>query len=121
MAATALAVCAVVGGLSVSLREAGIAREQRDRATRRFEDVRRLSNSLLFELSPRIERLPGATGARDLLVRRALEYLDSLARESADDPGCSASWRRPTRRSATSGQSDQPQHRSSSTPPSPAT
>ena len=85
--ATALAVCAVVGGLTVSLREAGIAREQRDRATRRFEDVRRLSNSLLFELSPRIERLPGATGARDLLVRRALEYLDSLATESADDPG----------------------------------
>jgi hypothetical protein len=85
--ATALAVCAVVGGLTVSLREAGIAREQRDRATRRFEDVRRLSNSLLFELSPRIERLPGATGARDLLVRRALEYLDGLATESADDPG----------------------------------
>ncbi|MEO5823134.1 MAG: protein kinase [Vicinamibacteraceae bacterium] len=83
--ATTLAVCAVVGGLGVSLWQGAIAREERDRATRRFEDVRRLSNSLLFELSPRVERLPGATSARDLLVRRAVEYLDSLARESADD------------------------------------
>jgi eukaryotic-like serine/threonine-protein kinase len=85
--ATTLAVAAVVAGLTVAIWEAGVAREQRDRATRRFEDVRRLSNSLLFELSPRIERLAGATSARDLLVRRALEYLDSLATESADDPG----------------------------------
>ena len=83
--ATTLAACAVVGGLGVSLWQGAIAREQRDRATRRFEDVRRLSNSLLFELSPRVERLPGATSARDLLVRRGVEYLDSLARESADD------------------------------------
>ncbi|MFN8064990.1 MAG: protein kinase [Vicinamibacterales bacterium] len=84
-AATSLAVAAVLGGLGVSLWQASIARNERDRATRRFEDVRRLSNSLLFELSPRIERLPGATGARDLLVRRALEYLDSLATEAAGD------------------------------------
>jgi non-specific serine/threonine protein kinase/serine/threonine-protein kinase len=85
VAATALAVVALAGGLTVALVEGRIAREQRDRATRRFEDVRRLSNSMLFELSPRIERLPGATGARDLLVRRAHEYLDSLAREAAGD------------------------------------
>ncbi|MEQ1729984.1 MAG: serine/threonine-protein kinase, partial [Vicinamibacterales bacterium] len=85
--AATLAILAVVGGLGVSLWQADIARAERDRATRRFEDVRRLSNSLLFELSPRIERLPGATAARDLLVRRALEYLDSLATESADDEG----------------------------------
>jgi non-specific serine/threonine protein kinase/serine/threonine-protein kinase len=87
VAASALAVCAVAGGLTIALVEGRVAREQRDRATRRFEDVRRLSNSLLFELSPRIERLPGATSARDLLVRRALEYLDSLANEAADDRG----------------------------------
>ena len=84
-AATALAIGAVVSGLGVSVWQARIARQERDRATRRFEDVRRLSNSLLFELSPRIERLNGATSARDLLVRRALEYLDSLAREAGDD------------------------------------
>jgi tetratricopeptide (TPR) repeat protein len=81
-----LAICAVIGGFGVSVWQAGIARQQRDQATRRFSDVRRLSNSLLFELSPRIEQLPGGVSARDLLMRRGLEYLDSLATESADDP-----------------------------------
>ena len=85
VAATLVAALALLGGLGTSVWQAALAREQRDRATRRFEDVRRLSNSLLFELSPKIERLSGATDARDLLVRRAVEYLDSLAAESADD------------------------------------
>lgn len=85
VAAAVVVLCALVGGLAAALWQADIARQQRDRATRRFDDVRRLSNSLLFELSPRIERLQGATEARDLLVRRAVVYLDSLASESADD------------------------------------
>lgn len=85
VAAAVVVLCALVGGLAAALWQADIARQERDRATRRFDDVRRLSNSLLFELSPRIERLQGATDARDVLVRRAVEYLDSLAAESADD------------------------------------
>jgi non-specific serine/threonine protein kinase/serine/threonine-protein kinase len=86
VALATVAVVAVLAGLGVSIWQAAIARQQRDLATRRFEDVRRLSHSLLFELSPRIERLPGSTATRDLLVRRGLEYLDSLASESAGDP-----------------------------------
>jgi tetratricopeptide (TPR) repeat protein len=60
-------------------------RQQR-RAERRFNDVRHLSNALLFEIAPRIERLEGSTEAREALVRRALEYLDSLGQESGNDP-----------------------------------
>ena len=60
------------------------AREQR-RAERRFNDVRQLSNALLFEIAPKIERLEGSTDAREALVRRALEYLDSLGQESGND------------------------------------
>jgi eukaryotic-like serine/threonine-protein kinase len=86
VALAALAIVAVLGGLGVSIWQAAVAREQRDAAARRFGDVRKLSNALLFELSPRLERLPGSTGTRDLLVRRGLEYLDTLAGESADDP-----------------------------------
>jgi hypothetical protein len=41
---------------------------------------------LLFELHDAIQKLPGATAARELLVKRALQYLDSLSRESAGDP-----------------------------------
>ncbi len=59
---------------------------QRVRAEQRFNDVRKLANSFLFELNDAIEKLPGSTPARVLLVKRALEYLDSLAQESANDP-----------------------------------
>jgi len=58
---------------------------QRARAERLFNDVRALANSFMFEIHDAIENLPGSTPARELVVRRALEYLDSLAREAASD------------------------------------
>lgn len=58
---------------------------QRARAERLFGDVRQLANSFMFEIHDAIKDLPGSTPARQLLVKRALEYLDSLASESAGD------------------------------------
>jgi non-specific serine/threonine protein kinase/serine/threonine-protein kinase len=81
----ALILIALVVGLGVALWQAEQARRDRDRAERRFQDVRQLSNSLLFEITPKIERLPGSVEAREMLVRRALEYLDSLSAEASDD------------------------------------
>src|SRR5262249_27536169 len=63
------------------------ARLAEARAQRRFDEVRRLANSLLFEIDDSIRDLPGSTPARAMLVERALEYLDSLSRESAGDRG----------------------------------
>jgi non-specific serine/threonine protein kinase/serine/threonine-protein kinase len=85
-AAGVLVVVSLAGGLVATTWEAHIARSERARAERRFNDVRRLANSFLFEFHDAIEPLPGSTKARALVVRRALEYLDGLARESADDP-----------------------------------
>ncbi len=65
--------------------QAHVAREQRARAERRFNDVRALANSLLFDLHDSIKDLPGSTPARKLLVDRALQYLDSLSREAGGD------------------------------------
>src|SRR5437868_2177946 len=59
--------------------------QQRARAERRFNDVRQLANSFLFEFHDAIKDLPGATSARELVVRRALDYLDSLANEAGND------------------------------------
>jgi tetratricopeptide (TPR) repeat protein len=88
----ALAVVAVVIGIAAILHEASVARqqaqraeEQRVRAERRFNDVRKLANSLMFELHDSIKDLPGSTPARKLLVSRALEYLDSLNAEAKSD------------------------------------
>jgi non-specific serine/threonine protein kinase/serine/threonine-protein kinase len=55
------------------------------RAQRRFDQVRSLAHSVLFELHDAIAKLPGSTAARELLVRRALEYLQSLAREAGNN------------------------------------
>jgi non-specific serine/threonine protein kinase/serine/threonine-protein kinase len=58
---------------------------QRAKAEHRFNDVRRLANSFMFEVHDAIADLPGSTAARELLVKRALEYLDSLADEASGD------------------------------------
>lgn len=84
--AGSLILISLITGLAFALWQANLARQERDRAEKRFQDVRSLSNSLLFEIAPKIERLPGSTEARELLVLNALGYLDSLATEIADTP-----------------------------------
>ena len=86
VAATALLILSLAGGLIATAREARIAREQRARAEHRFNDVRKLANSLLFDVHDSIQNLPGATPARQMIVQSALTYLDSLAKESSGDP-----------------------------------
>jgi tetratricopeptide (TPR) repeat protein len=55
------------------------------RAQRRFEQVRKLAHTMLFDFHDEIATLPGATNARQLLVKTALEYLDSLSTEAGND------------------------------------
>ena len=59
---------------------------QAQRAERRFNDVRRLAHTFMFDIHDAIAKLPGSTEARRLLVTNALEYLDSLASEAGGDP-----------------------------------
>jgi serine/threonine protein kinase/tetratricopeptide (TPR) repeat protein len=84
--AAALVLVSLSVGLVVAVREAAIARAQRARAEQRFKDVRDLANSLMFGVYDSVEDLPGATAARQLIVQKALYYLDSLSHESQEDP-----------------------------------
>lgn len=61
--------------------------DQRARAERRFEDVRTLAGTFIFEVEESIRDLPGATASRQLLVSTGLRYLDALAEEVGDEPG----------------------------------
>ena len=61
------------------------ARAEQARAERRFQDVRKLARSVLFEYHDAIKDLPGSTPVRARLVRDALEYLDRLATEVQGD------------------------------------
>lgn len=58
---------------------------QRARAERRFNDVRKLARAVVFDYHDAIADLPGATPVRERLVKDALAYLDSLAKEAEDD------------------------------------
>ncbi len=85
VAATVMVAVSLIAGLSATLTEARIARAERARAERRFNDVRALANSFVFEFHDAIVNLPGSTPARTLVVKTALAYLESLSREAAGD------------------------------------
>ncbi|HTR49715.1 MAG TPA: serine/threonine-protein kinase [Kofleriaceae bacterium] len=85
IALAAIATAALAGATAVSLVQARRASAEAARAERRFDEVRAIAHSLLFELDPKLRDISGTTGARALVVQRALEYLDRLASESSGD------------------------------------
>src|ERR1035437_9577184 len=74
----------VFGGVATAW-EAHVARQERDRAQNRFRQVREFSRSLLFEVHESLRKLPGATQTRQLLLTRAVQFLDGLAKDANDD------------------------------------
>jgi len=85
VAAALIVFITLIGGIVTTVWEAHAARVERTRAERRFQDVRKLANSFMFEFHDAISDLPGSLNARQLVVKRALEYLDSLAQEANGD------------------------------------
>ena len=85
VSATALILLAIAAGVAATVREARVAAANERRAEDRFNDVRKLASSLMFELHDSIRDLPGSTPARKLLVSRALEYLDRLSADAKTD------------------------------------
>ncbi|MBI1851270.1 MAG: serine/threonine protein kinase [Planctomycetes bacterium] len=75
-------VAGLIGTVSFAVR----ASEQRHRAEERLEDVRRIANTMLFDVSDAVFALPGATTAREILSKTALEYLDRLASDGSSSP-----------------------------------
>lgn len=86
VAAAAVVATAIAAGTGSTLWYARRAQAEKARADQRFDELRRISESLLFEFHDSIQNLPGATDARALVLRRALEYLDRLAAEDGSDP-----------------------------------
>lgn len=87
VALASLAALVMVVGLvmvTTAWREAAIAR---DDAEQRFDDVRELSNFLLFDLYDELEDVPGTTKALNDIADRARLYLDALSRSEGADSG----------------------------------
>ena len=87
VAAAVLIVLTLLTGIVATVWQARVARAERARAERRFEEVRQLANSFVFEVHDAVANLPGSTPARSLIVQRGLKYLDSLAQDAAGDRG----------------------------------
>ena len=77
-AAAALVLVTLAGGVVATVHQAR-------RAERRFQQVRKLANSVLFGLHDRLQNLAGATETREWAVRTALQYMDDLAGDSGQD------------------------------------
>lgn len=70
---------------TVTVWEGFVARQQRTLAERRFNDVRQLVNTLLFDFYDAASKIPGATPLQEHMVERSVGYLDSLAKEAANN------------------------------------
>lgn len=62
----------------------GVATAQKRLAEARFNDVRALARSVLFELEPAVAQLPGNTPVRKLMIEKSAAYLDELEDSIAD-------------------------------------
>ena len=62
-----------------------LAQESEAKAKRRFDQVRELASVFIYELDPKIRDLVGSTPAREFVVKKGLDYLDSLAQDGQDD------------------------------------
>ena len=77
-AALVLLILSIVAGWVSTARQA-------HRTEERYSQVRKLANSLLFDLHKNIKGLPGSTAVRQQLVAIGLEYLNSLSKDSGGD------------------------------------
>ncbi|MEZ5355617.1 MAG: protein kinase [Bryobacteraceae bacterium] len=78
VSAAAIALAALIATAAVAVWQARIA-------SQRFNQVRGLAGTVLFEIYPEIEGLPGSLPARQKLAKRSLEYLDALAADPRAD------------------------------------
>ena len=83
--AAGLILLTLLGGISATFWQFRRAQAERKLAEQRFNDVRGLANSVIFELHDEIQNLPGSTKARKLLVEKALEYLNKLEADAGND------------------------------------
>jgi tetratricopeptide (TPR) repeat protein len=65
-----------------SLIGAGVSIWEARKARRAFDEVRGIADTMLFDVSDAIHSLPGSVPAREMLARRALEYLARLSQDA---------------------------------------
>jgi tetratricopeptide (TPR) repeat protein len=80
-----MAVAAVTLAVGLIVGTAIVATQQRIAAERRFAQLRQLANAVIFDFQEGISSVPGTLEVRRQMVRKSLDYLDSLAAEAGTD------------------------------------
>lgn len=80
-----LVLLALAGGSVATWIQARAALAARDQAERRYGEMRELSEALIFDVNDDLAKIPGTTEVRRGLVARALQYLEKLRGEVADN------------------------------------
>jgi non-specific serine/threonine protein kinase/serine/threonine-protein kinase len=75
----------LLAATAVTSWQARVARRERDRADQRFNQVRKLAHTVLFEYHDGIAKLAGSTPLRKKMISDAIEYLDNLSAENIED------------------------------------
>jgi len=85
VAAAAIILLTLVGGIITTAWQAHRARIESVKAQQRFNEVRKLAHSVLFDYQDAVTPLAGSTQLRQLMVKDSLAYLDSLAKDAGGD------------------------------------
>ncbi|MDQ4123355.1 MAG: protein kinase [Acidobacteriota bacterium] len=83
--ASVLMALALFGATFFSIWQARRANAERARAERRFNDVRKLANSVLYDYHDAVENLPGSTAVRQKMLSDSISYLNDLSQEAGSD------------------------------------
>lgn len=86
VAVAAAAMLAILTATGLAFWQWRVARAEQALAERRFDEVRRLSNAVIFKIHDAVEALPGSTPVRRMIVDEAIGYLERLDAESGNDP-----------------------------------
>jgi len=78
LSAATVSLAAVIFALAVTAHQERISQK-------RFEQVRKLAHTFVFDFHDEIAKLEGSTKAREMMVRTGLEYLDSLSQNAGSD------------------------------------
>jgi len=84
--AAGLFVVALITGIVTTSWQARVARQERARAERHFNEVRELTAVYLADVYEAVAKLPGGVAARKLLVDNSIKYLSALEKEAQDSP-----------------------------------
>jgi non-specific serine/threonine protein kinase/serine/threonine-protein kinase len=75
----------IAGSVTAVVHSAIVARQQQQLAERRFQDVRKLAHSYIFDLDGQLTEIPGTVKVRKLVLQNALAYLESMSAEKSQD------------------------------------